>query len=273
MQEICKLKYLVLNNVMDAYKFTIKTVKEAGSLLLKLRESKFEVMIKDGDPKNMVTSVDNAVNKFIIKKIKKSFPSYAIYSEEGQGVIDSSEYKWTIDPIDGTSNFVRGIPHFAVCLGLLQKNKPIVGAVYNPITKELFSFEKGKGSFLNGKPIKVSKLKDLSKSYVLFHAGRKDNVRLWGGTSYSNLLGSAKKTSNLACSSLDTCFVASGRVEANIYGTLSVLDISAAIGILEEAGGVILSEYNTKVKISENPQKIFMANNKKIAKDLITLLK
>lgn len=246
---------------MDKYEFIIDTIKEAGELLLNSREKGFEVVSKGGDSRDIVTNIDNEVNEFIIEKIKESFPGHSIYSEEGGGVEDKSEYQWTIDPIDGTANFSRGIPHFAVCIGLLNKNVPVAGAVYNPATGELFSFNKSRGAFLNGTPIYTSKIEELSKAHVFFHTGRKEELRDWGGEAYKKLLGSARKTNNFASSSLDTCFVASGKIEASVYGTLSTLDISSAIGILIEAGGALSDKDGVQLEFSKSPQKIYMANN------------
>jgi len=257
---------------MEIYDFIIKTIKEAGGLLLSAREKGFEVMSKGNDSRDIVTSIDNEVNDFIIDKIKKTFPDHGIYSEEGGGVEVGGEYQWTIDPIDGSANFSRGIPSYAVCIGFMESGVPTVGAVYNPITKELFSFKKDAGAFLNGKPIKVSNIEDLSKSHVFFHAGRKKSMQNWGGESYKRLLGNIKKTSNPSSSSLDVCFVASGRVEASVYGTLSTLDISSALGILIEAGGVVSDEEGKPLIFSKNPQKIYMANNSTTLDNMRTLL-
>jgi len=257
---------------MERYDFIIKTIKDAGELLLEKREEAFSVIEKNDDPRDLVTSVDKEINYFIIDAIKKEFPSNKIYSEEGNGTKNISDYLWTIDPIDGTANFSRGIPHFAVCIGLLEKMVPVCGAVYNPITKELFSFKKGKGAFLNDKLIKVSTITDLSKAHVFFHAGRKEELREWGGESYKKLLQNAKKTCNFASSSLDTCFVASGKIEVNIYGTLSTLDISSALGILTEAGGIFSDEKESEIELSKIPKKIFMANNKTTLSRVIDIL-
>jgi len=257
---------------MKEYDFIIKTIQKAGKLLLQKRNEGFSVMQKNDDPRDIVTSVDKDINDFIIKEIKKEFPSHDIYSEESENSEKTSDYKWTIDPIDGTANFSRNIPHFAVCIGLLKENVPVCGAVYNPITRELFSFQKEKGAFLNNKPIYVSGIKELSKAHVLFHTGRKESLREWGGESYKALLANAKKTENFASSSLDSCFVATGRVEANIYGTLSTLDISPAIGILKEAGGIITDENGNDIKLSKDAKKVYTTNNKKINSSLIELL-
>ncbi|MFA5831670.1 MAG: inositol monophosphatase [Candidatus Paceibacterota bacterium] len=249
---------------MEPYEFLLHTIQEAGKLLLQKRDEGFEISSKGGNPRDIVTSVDLAVNDFIIAEIRRAYPEHGIYSEEGSGAENKSEYLWTIDPIDGSANFARGIPHFAISLGLLHKGEPALGAVFNPVTQELFSFKKGEGAFLNGKRIFVSNITDLAQSYVFFHTGRKKELHEWGGRSYAALLGRAKKTENFAGSSLDACFVAAGRIEANIYGTLSTLDISAAIGILKEAGGIVANEKGEEISFSKESQKIFMANNREI---------
>lgn len=257
---------------MNYYDFIINTISEAGELLTQKRKEHFTIENKGGDSRDIITSIDNDINNFLIEKIRSTFPEHSIYSEEGGDVDGGGDYMWVLDPIDGTANFSRGIPHFGISLGLLHKGVIIVGAVYNPITKELFSFEKGKGAFLNREKVYVSEIEDLSKAHVFFHAGRKEGLRDWGGESYRRLLGSARKTSNLASSSLDTCFVAAGRIEANIYGTLSTLDIAAAIGILIEAGGVVADAGGNFPEFSREPQKIFMANNPTILNQAISLL-
>jgi myo-inositol-1(or 4)-monophosphatase len=257
---------------MAPYDFIIKKIKKAGEILTSGQSNGFKTMNKGGDPRDITTSIDMEINEFFIKEIKQSFSDHGIYSEEAGDIQMASEYKWVIDPIDGSANFSRGIPHFAICLGLLHFNTPIAGAVYNPITRELFSFKKGQGAFLNGESICVSEISDLSQAHVFFHAGRKEELRDWGGESYRRLLASVRKTNNFASSSLDTCFVAGGRIEANIYGTLSTIDIAPAIGILTEAGGLAVDAFGASLTLSLKPQKIFIANNEKIFQSLLKLL-
>lgn len=255
---------------MDAHDFCLQAAKDAGALVLELRQKTFVTSSKGGDPRNIVTSVDLSVNDFLLGKIKAAFPDDALYSEESGGHLE--ERTWAIDPIDGSSNFSRGIPHFAICIALVERGAPAAGAVHNPMTGETFSFIKGGGAFLNGSPIAASPETEISKSFVLLHAGRKESLREWGGAAYQKLLGSAKKTSNLAGSALDTCFVAAGRVEASIYGTLATLDIAAAAGVLREAGGVMLTAAGQEAPLSSEPQKIYAANNHAMARALIELL-
>jgi len=256
----------------EPYDFILETIERAGNRLLELRDQGFTTEGKGGDSKDTVTTVDREIDAFLTMSVQAAFPDHAIYSEEGTGVRNTSPYQWVIDPIDGSSNFSRGIPHYAVCLGLLENGIPIVGAVYNPVTKELFSFKKGEGAFLNGRPISVLPTQNLNEAFILFHAGRRGDLQTWGGESYRRLLQAARKTGNLSSTALDTCFVAAGRVEASVYGTYSTLDVAAAIGILKEAGGVVADADGNDPALSSDAQRIFVANNPSILDALRTCL-
>ena len=257
---------------MSHYDFIVANVRAAGELLMRLREEKFETLEKGGDPRDVITSVDFAVNDFLTSKIRETFPEDIIYSEEVGGTVTNVPRLWTIDPIDGSSNFSRGIPHFSICIAFLENRVTEAGAVYNPVTNELFSFKKGGGAFLNDKPIRVSSITKLKDASVFLHAGRKPELWDWGGESYTKLLNAAKKTSNYGGSALDACFVAAGRIEANIYGRLTTIDIAAAIGILLEAGGRVVNDSGEKIAFSTEPQKVIMTNSPEIESAVLKLL-
>ncbi len=247
---------------MGPYDFAVEKVKEAGNILLAARERGVEVGIKGGNVRDIVTSADREVNDFLLSSIRAAFPTHRIYSEEGGDITEGAEEQWVVDPIDGSANFSRGIPHYAICLGLVVNEVPLCGAVYNPVTSELFSFKKGEGAWLNGNPLYVSRETELKNAHVFFHAGRNPEMREWGGRSYERLLQSVNKTKNFSAISLDICFVAAGRLEANIYGALaSTLELAPALGILTEAGGV----YTVG-------EKIYMANSEQMLRALHQLL-
>src|SRR3989344_653014 len=247
---------------MEPYNFIISKIKKAGKILRSRYNDDFVINTKDNNPRDVVTEVDFEVNNFLINEIKNNFPGHSIYSEEGGGKGGKSKFLWVIDPIDGSSNFSRHIPHFAICAGLLRNMIPVLGAVFNPITNELFSFKKGEGAFLNGKPITVSSLKNLSEASVFFRAGSNNKNLDWGGASYRKLLEHANKTNNMGSSALDTCFVAAGRIEANIYGLLTTMDIASALGILFEAGGRVANGDGKPIVLQTKPQRVIMSNNK-----------
>lgn len=253
---------------MNTHDFIIKALEEAGELLMRLRDESFETMIKNDNPRDIVTSVDLRVNELLTTRIKEAFPEHGIHSEETEDTGAGKEYLWSIDPIDGSSNFSRGIPHFAICLGLMERGVPIAGGIYNPVTRELFSYEKGKGAFCNGKPVAVSSVTSLSKATVFLTVGRNEALWDWGTNGYRSLLRAANKTRNFASTSLDVAFVAAGRIEACVYGTLSTLDIAPAIGILMEAGGMMVDENGMPVTYTTAPQRVYAINNPKLLQEL-----
>ncbi len=247
---------------MEYYDFVLETIQKAGLLLREERAKGFTISSKVGNERNVVTNIDLIINQFLEGEIRRVYPEHSIYSEESDLHEAQSEYQWTLDPIDGTSNFARDIPHYAICVGLLKSGEPIVGAVFNPITNELFSFKLGEGAFLNGVLLQVSTVTQPERGEVLFSGGGRDKSKWeWGIKVYRTLLTSVGKRGLLGCSSLDVCFVAAGRVEACIYGTLTTLDISPAFGILKEAGGIARTEEGKALTLTSTPQQTYVANN------------
>lgn len=253
----------------DRYQFIIKTIKEAGTRLLRARLNKIAVFSKGGDLRNVVTAVDLEINDFLTKEIKNAYPTEKIFSEEIKTEDLATGDFWSIDPIDGTANFARNIPHFAVCLSFVSAGEPIVGAVYNPVTQELFSFEKGEGVFLNGQSLRVSEVNQLSEAYVLLHIGRLPDVRDWGLDLQAKLLSRAKKNLNLGSSALDLCFLAAGRVEAVIYGTLTTQDMAVALAMVRAAGGEVYSLDGLPILLSPEPQSLIAVNCQSIFEDIV----
>jgi len=253
--------------MQNRYDFILGLVKEAGWKLQEYVSKDLEVSFKNNNPLDLVTKADIEISEFLSTRIREGFAGETIYSEEVSEVDISSGSYWSLDPIDGTTNFSRHIPHYAVVVAYIDKGVSVVGALYNPKTDELYSFEKGKGAYLNGKPIKVSNISKLEESYVLLRAGRNKDLWDWGAESYKFLLQSGVKCANLGSSGLDTCYVASGRVEANIYGTLTTIDIAAAIGLLKEAGGILVGKNGQIVEnLSKDKQQIIAVNNEEILK-------
>lgn len=256
---------------MDRNLFCTNTVRAAGAQLRALAKQTRTIDIKGGDPKDIVTDADLVIGKMLADAVGAAFPGEAIYSEEAP-TGGGNRIQWVIDPIDGTSNFSRGVPHYAICLGVLEDGVPLAGAVFNPATDELFSFEKGKGAFLNGEKIHVSMRNDLKEASVFLRAGRKPEFAAWGGAAYTKLLTHAWKTGGFGSASLDTCFVAAGRIEASVYGQFTTLDSAPALGILKEAGGICVTKEGVEAAATEDPQTIIAANNQMMADSIRTLL-
>ena len=159
-------------------KITIKAAKEAGDVILKYYKSKYE--IKDKSYHNPVTTADKEADETIKKILMTNFPDYGWLSEE---TVDSSERLlkekvWVVDPLDGTKEFIEGIPNFVVSIGLVKEGNPILGILYNPVTKELFSASKGEGAFLNNERISCSS-KEKTEEMVILNSRSETQRGLW----------------------------------------------------------------------------------------------
>lgn len=259
---------------MNPYEFTLSLVREAGTRLKEAQRAHIEVLHKGADERDVITAVDLEINELLKTRIREAFPDHDIYSEEKdkKDIVHESEYQWVLDPIDGTANFSRSIPHFAVCVGLLQNAVPILGAIYNPMTDELFSFEKGRGAFLNGKSIHVTATEQPSVAQGIIVIGHYPALLDWGVAVYRSFLEHLKKVKSLGSSSLDICFLAAGRAEVVVYGTLTTKDCGAAIGLLREAGGDMYTLKGTHILFKDMSQPIIATNNRAMFEALQTYL-
>jgi myo-inositol-1(or 4)-monophosphatase len=249
----------------NRYEFVVALAKEVGELVLKSREKHLDVLTKNNDPRDIVTNVDLESSEFISDKIRENFPGEAIYSEEATEEDVSSGSFWSIDPIDGTASFSRNVPHFAVVIAYVENKIPIVGAIYNPVTREMFSFKKGSGAYFNDELTHVSEIKKLADAHIFLRAGRNKELWDWGADAYRFLLGHANKTANFGSSALDMCFVGSGRIEASVYGNLTPIDIIAATGFVREAGGMVVGrEGQVLDELSKDQQTVVVANSSEI---------
>ncbi len=216
---------------------------------------------------DFATKADIAAEKKILSIIKKRFPEHDIVAEESGLQKSESDFTWFVDPIDGTTNFFHKNPFFCCSVALRKKNKFVVGAVYDPIRKELFHAAKGKGAFLNGKRIKVSNASKLNQCLGAtgFAYDRKNlmkkNLKL-----VQKILPQIHGIRRDGAAALDLCYVASGRFDLYWEFGLKPWDLAAGIGIIEEAGGKVTDEKGKPVK---NLKKWVVASNSKVHSKLI----
>ena len=203
----------------------IKASEKASKILIRDFGELENLQVSKKGPKDFVTNADIKAEKIIIEELKKARPNYSIISEEN-GVEknkDESNF-WIIDPIDGTTNFLHGVPHFAISIALQSNNEMVCGLIYDPIKDELFYAEKNHGAYFNNQRIRVSKKREIDE--CLFAVGKgKYNPDLIYRRS-----GSA---------ALDLAYVASGRFDGYFQNNLNLWDIAAGIIIVKEAGGII----------------------------------
>jgi myo-inositol-1(or 4)-monophosphatase len=216
--------------------FAIRVAKDAGRLLLDRLGSRIDISHKGAI--NIVTDVDLASEQLIRNAISTYFPRHEILAEEtglGQG---RSEYRWIVDPLDGTTNFAHGYPVFCVSIALEHKGEPVLGVVYDPVRDELFTAERGGGAALNNRTIRVSTTNDLMQSllstgfpYDIVTSDLK-NLDHW-----ANFAMNAQALRRDGAAALDLCYVACGRFDGFWELSLSPWDTAAGTIIVEEAGG------------------------------------
>ncbi len=211
--------------------------REAGRLLMTYFERRIGYEYK-GDV-DLVTEADRASEKLIVQRIREYFPAHDIVGEEGTRKDSGSDYRWYVDPLDGTTNFAHGYPVFCVSLGVQSKNGLVAGVLYDPTRDELFAAEKGKGSTLNGRPIQVSKTKKLSESLLATgfpsHKRHKNpNIHF-----YHQLTLRSHGLRRAGSAALDLASVASGRYDGFWEFNLNPWDTSAGVLLVKEAGGTV----------------------------------
>lgn len=220
------------------YKQTLIDATEAGANeLMRFFNGTFKISNKEGI-NNLVTEADHASDRAIQDVIKKAFPDHGIVSEETAEVVSDSEYKWIIDPIDGTVNFANGIPLCCVSIGLEQNGKMLMGAVYNPNLKEFFFAEKGQGATLNDVKISVSDKTEVLRSCLVtgfpYTYLDQPNGPL---QAFERLIRRGVPVRRLGSAAIDLCWVAAGRFDGFYEHQLNAWDSAAGFIIVEEAGG------------------------------------
>ena len=221
-------------------KTTLINAVEAGAAQLQhFFNGEFKISNKEGI-NNLVTEADHAAEKAIIEVIQKQFPDHFILSEETGEMKTSSEYKWIIDPIDGTVNFANGIPICCVSVAVEKDGEMILGAVYNPIMNEFFFAEKGSGAFLNDKKISVGNKTTVIKSNLVtgFPYSYLDSPN--GPIQvFEKLIRNGVPVRRLGSAAIDLCWVACGRFDGFYEHNLQAWDSSAGFLLVEEAGGKV----------------------------------
>ena len=192
-------------------------------------------------PGDFVTSADKRTEKILIDELQKAHPEYGIITEE-TGIINKSNIKnrWIIDPIDGTMNFLNGIPQFAISIGYEEDDEIKCGVIFNPIMNEMFCAEKGNGAYLNNSRIRVSNKRKI-KDAIIVTGGPKASSKIKNKifSEYVNVSNNVSNVRKFGSAALDMAYVACGRFDGYWQRELNYWDIAAGIIILKEAGGFI----------------------------------
>ncbi len=217
-----------------------KAARTAGDYLSKKFHDSLEIE-KKGDI-NLVTDADRESERIIKKIIMSEFPYHRLLAEEGEKSVTNSEYFWLVDPLDGTTNYAHGFPVYCVSIALLKNGQIIAGCIFNPILDECFAAIKGKGAYLNGRPIKVSNEAELGESLLAtgfpydIRESDDDNIK-----EFTAFAKSARAVRRAGSAALDLAYVACGRFDGFWEFKLSPWDLAAGILMVSEAGGKVTS--------------------------------
>tara|TARA_B100002052_G_scaffold35311_1_gene27331 strand:- start:320 stop:1030 length:711 start_codon:yes stop_codon:yes gene_type:complete len=232
----------------------IKASEKASKILIRDFGEIEKLQVSKKGPSDFVTNSDLKAEKIIINELKKAKPNYSIISEEN-GIEENKDEKntWIIDPIDGTVNFLHGIPHFAISIALKSDNEIISGLIFDPIKNEMFYAEKNNGAFFNNHRMRVSKKNQINE--CLFVTGGKLEKEI------------ALPYRKSGCAALDLAYVASGRYDGYFQHNLNLWDIAAGILLVKEAGGI-----TNKIDLSINENIKIIASSPDIYNKLLEKL-
>ena len=253
-------------NLKKEKRVMLLAAKQASRVLLRYYNKKEPIKIKPN--KTMVATADIEANKTIIKTIKKGFPNHSILSEETGFENNKSDYKWVIDPLDGTHNFLHGIPIFGTSIALEHKNEIILGVLQFPILKIMAVAEKGKGAFLNSKRIKVSDKKNLEHSMIAFeyaYANRKEKINF-----LEKLIHQTIDVRNFGSAIYNLLLIACGRCDGFVILSTNEWDVAAGFLIVQEANGKITDFNGKKFDLHQNK---YVISNGKVHRELLNYLK
>ena len=243
-----------MNSISANLNIMIKASEKASKILIRDFGEIEKLQVSKKGPSDFVTNSDLKVERLIIDELKKARPNYSIISEEkGIEINKDKRNTWIVDPIDGTINFLHGIPHFAISIALKSNNEIVSGVIFDPIKNEMFFAEKENGAFFNNHRMKVSKKNELIE--CLFATGGKIKTE-------TELL--CRKT---GCAALDLAYVASGRFDGYFQNELNLWDIAAGIVLIKEAGGVL-----NEIDLSVNNNIKIIASSSTINSKLIEKL-
>lgn len=243
----------------------------AGKLIIRHFDRLDLVKIEEKSKQDFVSEVDHAAEEIIIKAIKTAYPNHGILAEESGQQNPHSDHQWIIDPIDGTFNFIHGIPHFCISIALSIKGKVEHGVIFDPIRQEIYTATRGRGAYLNNKRIRVSPQRLLADSVIATNIPHGNDPRRY--QDYLNVFAACMpacaRMRHAGSAALDLAYIAAGRLDGYWAHGLRAWDIAAGALLVFEAGG-LLCDFSGSEKYMDNGN--IMAATPKILKGLMQTL-
>ncbi|WP_259782768.1 inositol monophosphatase family protein [Aestuariispira ectoiniformans] len=251
-----------------------KAAEKAGRALVRDFGEVEQLQVSRKGPADFVSSADRKAERIIREELQKARPEYGFLMEEGGEIASDDEHRFIIDPLDGTSNFLHGLPHFAVSIALEKKGEVIAGVIYDPVKDELFWAEKGKGAFLNSRRLRVSARARLSDSifatgipFMGMQEGEGHQLFL---RRLEKVMGKTAGVRRWGAAALDLAYVAAGRYDGFWERGLNPWDVAAGLLMVKEAGGFVTDAQGRQYKFKSED---LVAGNDKIHKSLLDLLR
>ncbi len=253
--------------MLSMLEFAKEMAKGAGEILREGYHKDIKINAKAN--RELVTEIDFQVEDFLRKAIAERFPEHFILAEEEGGSISEEGFTWVIDPLDGTNNYAHRFPFFCVSIGLLERGKPVLGVVYEPLRDEMFASDGGL-SFLNGRQIKVENRKDIDDSIFAtgfpynIRDGKKDNL-----ANFTKFCTHSRGIRRAGSAAIDLCYVAAGRLDGYWENTLKPWDIAAGYVIVKGAGGICTDYQGNDWQPGQDQ---IVAGNPELHKNMLDLL-
>ncbi len=223
---------------MPDYLTLCEQAARAGGDALTQWVGRFQV--REKGPRDLVTEADFASQEAIRGVVQAAFPSHDFLSEEGDSAVRlDGDYCWVVDPLDGTTNYVHQIPHYAVSVALLERGRPLVGVIFDPVSRECFAAQRGQGATLNGETIRTSGVSELSRAVVAASFAARVS---FPSSEIDQFVAAVRLTQGVrrtGSAALNLCYVACGRFDAFWALSTKAWDVAAGVLLVEEAGGAV----------------------------------
>jgi myo-inositol-1(or 4)-monophosphatase len=235
---------LFLKTMQPLANIAVSAARAAGNFIMRNQERVEQLKVERKSRNDFVTQIDRGAEREIVNIIQKMYPDHAILGEEGgsQGK-DNAEVTWIIDPLDGTTNFLHRLPHFAVSIGIQVRGRLEHGVIYAPCTQDLYCASRGDGATLNGRRIRVSQTKDLDQALIGTGVPLQSDYMDRYVPMLRNMVEQTSGIRRAGAASLDLAYVAAGRLDGFWELNLKPWDIAAGIVLVQEAGGMVSELY------------------------------
>jgi myo-inositol-1(or 4)-monophosphatase len=250
----------------------VKAARAGGNVLLRNMHRVNDLQVVEKQRMDYASEVDGLAEAEIVKELRRAHPEYAVLGEEGgaqKGRHGATRYTWVIDPLDGTSNYLHGIPHWCVSIALLENGEPLYGVVFDPLRNELFTASRGGGAVLNERRIRIGERKDLEGAMLITGFPPRERSRAPAQLDcLRDLLVEAEDVRRTGSAALDLAWVACGRADAYFEAGVQPWDIAAGVLLVREAGGRVCDFRGsnlTKLDVAEARGRQVVAGNVKVS--------